>query len=304
MDTRRLEIFLKLLDTRSFSKTALALGMTQPSVSASLKALEESLGQKLFERTPRTVRPLPAAETLTPYAASIVETAARAAWAVGHQLAGSRESLKLGASSVPAMIFLPPAMAEFQRKFPGILMTLKTGQSQGVVKRLVDGELDLGVVGSPPESDELSRTVFGRDRLVLLASESLAAQVGPPPQNLDELRSWPLIMREEGSGTRAAFLAGLAEKAGDLAGGGRVVAEVEGWAPCLALVRCSFGAAVVSSLVAAELDQAGLTVMNLNFLPGRRFYLIRRKVRKTSPAVEALADILLETAKEKGGEAV
>ena len=297
MDIRKLEIFLKLLDTGSFSKTALALGLAQPSVSASLKALEDSLGQKLFERTPRAVQPLPAAEALTPYAVSIVETAARAAWAVGHQLAGARERLKLGASSVPAAVFLPLAMTEFRQKFPGILMSLKSGQSQSIAKRVLDGELDLGVVGSPPESDDLSRTAFSQDHLVLLASESLASATGPPPQNVTDLWQWPLIMREEGSGTRAAFLAGLGEKAGELAARSQVAAEVEGLAPCLALVRASFGAAVVSSFIAAKENLAGLKAMSLDFLPGRRFYLVRRKSREISPAVAAMVQILKETVK-------
>ncbi len=292
MDTRRLEIFLKLLETRSFSKTAAALDLTQPSVSASLKVLEEAVGQKLFERTPRAVKPLPAAETLAPFALNIVETVGRAVWAVGHQLEGAREKLTVGASSVPAMVFLPPALAAYGRQYPNVLIKVKAGQSQGVARKVADGELDLGLVGAPPENEELVKTVFGRDQLALLASRSMADEIGPPPATVEDLSAWPLIMREEGSGTRSALLAALGEGGGDLAGRMNIRAEVEGLGPALALTRASFGAAVISDLLPPVIDLSGLVVMPLPFLRGRRFHLIRRKTRRVSPAVEALLNIL------------
>ncbi len=325
MDIRRLEIFLKLLDTRSFSKTAAALGLTQPSVSASLKALEESLGQKLFERTPRAVTPLSAARVLAPYALNIVETMGRAAWAVGHQLANPREKLALGASSVPALVFIPPALAAFRRQYPGVLIKLQTGQSHGIARKVADGELDLALVGAPPENEELRSDPFARDQLVLLAAESLAAEVGPPPRTVEDLLAWPLILREEGSGTRAAFLSALGEEAGRLAGRMDIRAEVEGLGPALALVRAAFGATVISNLLLPRkaeakksssrpsqsnggsgavpsdpsgiLDLRGLTAMPLDFFGRRQLYLIQRRTARPSPALAALIGLLK---KERG----
>ena len=304
MDIRRLEIFLKLLETRSFSKTATALELTQPSVSASLKSLEESLGQRLFERTPRAVKPLAAALVLAPYAESIVDTMGRAAWAVANQLANPRERLTLGASSVPAVVFAPRALAAFHRNYPNILIKMKTGQSRGVAQKVADGELDLGLVGAPPDNDELACDPLGRDRLVLMAAKKLADAVGPPPRSVDDLLNWPLIMREEGSGTRAALLAAVG--ASEAARGRlNVLAEVEGLEPALALVRSSFGATVGSSLITPLLNRQGLIFMPLDFLEGRSFYLIRRSSGRPSPALEALTGFLLEAAdklKEKDGD--
>ena len=296
MDPRKLEIFLKLLETRSFSKTAAILGLAQPSVSASLKALEEILGQKLFERTPRAVTPLPAAEVLAPFAQNIVETAARAAWAVGHQLAGTREKLTLGASSAPAMVFVPKAVALFTQRYPEILIKLKSGQSRGITRQVADGEIDLGLVGTPPEDDSLTRTPCGRDQLVLLASQDLARTIGRRPASPEDLLDWPLIMREDGSGTRAAFLTALGGRAGSLAGRVKVRAEVEGFGPALALVRESFGAAVISNLLRPLINMEGLTALELDFFEGRRFYLISRRSGPPSPALEVMRKILQTTA--------
>jgi len=292
MDPRKLEIFLKLLETRSFSRTAAILGLSQPSVSASLKSLEDNLGQKLFERTPRAVTPLPAAETLAPYARNIVETAARAAWAVGHQLAGPREKLSLGASSVPAMVFVPKAVAGFNRHYPDVLIKLQSGQSGGIIRKVADGEIDLGLVGTLPEDDSLDRALFSRDKLVLLASHNLAREIGRPPKSPEDLLDWPLIMREEGSGTRAAFLTALGGKAGHLAGRVKVAAEVEGLGPVLALVRESFGAAVISNLLLPLINMETHTAMKLNFFEGRSFYLVNRRAGYRSPALETMREML------------
>ena len=296
MDIRRLEIFLKLLDTRSFSKTAAALELTQPSVSASLKALEEAMGQKLFERTPRAVKPLPAALVLAPYAENIVDTIGRAAWAVANQLANPRERLTLGASSVPAVVFVPPALTAFQKSYPNILIKLKTGQSRNIAQKVIDGEIDLGLVGAAPENEDLICESIGRDKLVLLASKRLADSLGPPPRSVEELSNWPLIMREEGSGTRAALLAAVGGS-GNLAAKMNVRAEAEGLEPTLALVRASFGATVASSLINPLINKQGLVFMPLDFLEGRNFYLIRRHSGRPSPALEALVEYLMTARK-------
>ena len=297
MDIRRLEIFLKLLDTRSFSKTAAAFGLTQPSVSASLKALEDSLGQKLFERTPRSVKALPAAEILAPYALSIIETAGRAAWAVSRQLTNPKEKLALGASTVPSLAFLPPALAEFGQKYPNVAIKLSTGQSGGIARKVADGELDLAVVGAPSENPELLSRPIARDRLVFLASEALAGDIGPLPTSLEDIVSWPLVLREDGSGTKAAFLAAFGEKAGALLSQLNIRAEVEGQEAALALVRASFGATICSSLLLDQIETGSLLTARLDFFGSRSFYLLRRKSSPGSPAVTALTEIIRKIVK-------
>lgn len=86
VDVGRLEIFLKILETRSSSKTAAALGLARTSVSANPRTLENSIGHKLFDRIPRSVKPLPQAFILEPYARRALEEALNeTAWALDHQ---------------------------------------------------------------------------------------------------------------------------------------------------------------------------------------------------------------------------
>lgn len=300
MDIRKLEIFLKLLETKSFSKTAQALNLTQPTVSASLKALEESLGQKLFERSPRTMQPLPAAQVLEPYAFDIVQKAGQAAWAVSRQLRDPKEMLSLGASSVPAIAFMPRLLKLFSNEYPNILIKLKSGHSRNLADKVADGELDLALVGAKSEREELQHHEIGQDNLILLCSETLAKQIKKAPAGVNDLLQWPLIIREEGSGTRQALMKAMAGLDENLCGKLSIKAEVEGLAASIALVRASLGATVISSLMPPFIKMDGLSSYSLDFLGTRRFYLVRKKTCPDSPAIEALLKILKDSPQTEG----
>jgi DNA-binding transcriptional LysR family regulator len=295
MDIKRLEIFLKLLDTRSFSQTAQFFGLSQPTVSQNLKNLEEFLGQKLFERTPRRVKALPAALILAPYAIKIVETAGQAAWAVNRQMALAQDKLAVGASSVPSLVLVPPAVEVFSQRYPRVFLTLTSGHSREIARLVGEGELDLGLVGTVvSETEKIWARPYAVDRLVLVASTELVARMGSKPKTPAELAKWPIILREDGSGTRAAFLSSL----GDEVSRFRFKAEVDGVGPTMTLVRGAFGAAVVSNLILATLDMTDLVAWPLEFGPCRRFFLMRRKDHFNAHVAQALADIFFELKKD------
>jgi DNA-binding transcriptional LysR family regulator len=291
MDIKRLEIFLKLLDTRSFSLTAQFFGLSQPTVSQNLKSLEEFLGQKLFERTPRRVKALPAALVLAPYAIKIVETAGQAAWAVNRQMAVAQDKLAVGASSVPSMVLVPPAVEVFSQRYPRVFLTLTSGHSREIARLVSEGDLDLGLVGTVvSETEKIWARPYATDRLVLVASTELVNKMGSRPRTPAELANWPIILREDGSGTRAAFLSSLGDEVSHF----RFKAEVDGVGPTMTLVRAAFGAAVISNLIVSTLDMTDLVAWPLEFGPCRRFFLIRRKDHFNAQVAQALVDIFFE----------
>ena len=287
MDVKRLEIFLKILETKSISKTAAACGMAQPSVSASLKTLEDSIGYKLFDRTPRAVKPLPQALILAPYARSVLETLSEAAWALGSQSGGPKESLAVGASSIPAMAILPEALAAFKSIYPNVHIKLKAGESENIIRRVTDGEFDVGLVGLRHVSPDLSTEIIAHDDLSLLATDEMCDRMGSRPETLEAVADWPLIMREDGSGTKTAFLKAFAKRP-ELLSKLTVAAEVEGLLPALALARAGLGAVIISGLAArAAWLFNGMRLISLNFMgAGRNFYIIRRKSNQPSPVVK------------------
>lgn len=292
MDIRRLEIFLKVLETRSLSKTATALGLTQPTVSTNLKTLEEALGHKLFERTSRTVTPLPNAAILEPYAKTIIETAGEAVWALNGR-GGAKETLTVGVSSVPAMALLPRAAKEFASAHPHTVLKVKTGESSAIIRRVADGEVEIGVVGLRQENPALVGTVVARDRMALLASRALVAAMGSLPKTPEDLAGWPLILREEGSGTRAAFLDMLSRRP-ELAARLRIVAETGDIVSAIALAKTGLGATPISSLLCGGGHFTDdLTVIPLGFLShARSFHCIRPRLFPLSPAAKGLMKII------------
>jgi DNA-binding transcriptional LysR family regulator len=247
MDVKRLEIFLKILETKSLSKAAAALGLAQPSVSASLKTLEDSVGYRLFDRTPRSVKPLPQALILAPYARGVLETLSEAAWALGRQSGGPKENLVVGASSLPALAILPEALRAFKSVYPKVCIKLKAGESESIIRRVNDGEIDIGLVGLRHVSPELNTEIIAHDDPCLLATAEMCDQMGSRPTALEEIADWPLIMREDGSGTKAAFLKAFARRP-DLLSKLTIAAEVEGLLPALTLAKAGLGAVVISGL--------------------------------------------------------
>jgi|GEM_PF-4244942 len=292
MDIKRLEIFLKIMETKSLSKTAAAFDMAQPSVSSSLKTLEDSIGYKLFDRTPRAVKPLPEALILMPYARNIVDNLSEATWALGSHGGGPKESLVVGASSLPAATIIPEALRVFKAAYPNIHPKLKAGESEKIIQRVTDGEFDAGLIGVRHISPDLTSEKIAHDELCLLATAEMCEQLGCP-QSLEEVADWPLIMREDGSGTKAAFLSGFSKRL-DLLSRLNIFAEVEGLLPALALARVGLGAMVISSLAArSSWLLSGMRLLRLDFMaPGRNFYLIRRKTQQSSPALRAFVKIV------------
>jgi len=290
MQIKRFEIFLTLLHTKSFSQTAKIFGLTQPTVSAAIKSLEDSFGQKLFDRSPRKVKPLPSAETLAVFAKRIVETAGQANLALNHNLSAAKEKLSIGASSVPSLIFIPQALNTFQSKYPKVYLKVATGDSKYVTRQVADGLLDLALVGSNPNDEQLLSIPFSSDKLVLLASKTLINAMGKTPKTPNDLVDWPLILRTDGSGTRAAFLSSLNNNITTL----NYIAEVNALGAAIALVRSSFGATVISNLLPPVLDLTNMAVIDLDFDTCRTFYLIQRRDSFKSPIIEAMSNIFKE----------
>ncbi|MDR3203928.1 MAG: LysR family transcriptional regulator [Deltaproteobacteria bacterium] len=291
MDTRRLEIFLKLLETESFSHTASALGVTQPSVSASIKALEEDFGQKFFARNSRKVTALASARILAPFAEKIVSASKEAEWTLGNQAFSNREKLAIGCSSVPSLAIAPKAMVNFRNLYPQIFVTLRASGSAEVCRQVSKGIIDLGMVGSEPDSKLFWSKPLMSDRLVLVCSSNLLKEMkGCLPNSLESLASWPLILREPGSGTREAFVSEI-ERAARLSDF-NIRAEVTGAETIMALVKASYGAAIISNLVLPIIKLGHLRSLDLNLTIKRRFHLIGLRDAQPRPAARAMASVI------------
>jgi DNA-binding transcriptional LysR family regulator len=201
MDTRQLAAFCAVVERRSFSQAAERLGVTQPAVSLQVRALEKRLGAQLLDRSGRRVEPTEAGWRLYRGAQRLLALEAQlldeiVAGADG-ALAGA---LSIGASTGPAAIVVPVLLCEFQRRNPGVRVSLEVHDTQTVVELVGERELELGIVGAARRHRGVRFEPFFRDEVVLAC----------PPRHrfagrtvaLDELRGEPLIVMQEGAGVR------------------------------------------------------------------------------------------------------
>lgn len=148
MDIRQLEAFVAVVRTGSFRKAAEALYLSQPSLSARVQALEHTLHQALFYRRGRGVLLTEAGKALLPYAEQILETVRQAKQAVESMGSLANGRLTLGSARVIGTYVLPGILEEFRKRFPGVMVAIRTGRSSEVLQWVVEGEVSVGLARS------------------------------------------------------------------------------------------------------------------------------------------------------------
>lgn len=199
MDIHQLKVFASVFKNRSFSRASEELYLTQPTISDHVKALENELDCKLFDRLGRTIIPTKDAEILYSHALEIIEKANTLKEAISQMKKEIKGELIIGASTIPGTYLLPSIMATFQRKHPSVSFQILISDSRGIVDKISKHELLLGIVGAKLGNDQLNYIPFVEDELIVVSSPSL---VKNNKMTLKELIKFPLVLREEGSGTR------------------------------------------------------------------------------------------------------
>jgi len=287
VDLRQLEIFVKVAEFGSFSKAAEALYLTQPTVSEHIRTLEDEVGVRLLDRLGRGAAITRAGQLLLSYAQRMLALSREARQAMDGFQGRMSGELLIGASTIPGEYVLPAMIGRFKEKYPDISITLLIGDSQTAVDWVAEGRAELGVVGA-----RLSHR--GVDYKELMPDEVVVVVPGTHPWHgrkqiaLEELRSEPLLIRERGSGTRAALEAALAEAGMDL-GSFRTVGEMGSTQAIKQAVKAGVGVSLVSKRAVEEECKSGLLwclrVKDLKVT--RSFHLATHKERSRSPLAEA-----------------
>ena len=201
MDTRQLAAFCAVVERRSFSQAADRLGVTQPAVSLQVRGLEKRLGTQLLDRSGRRVEPTEAGWRLYRGAQRMLaledQLVADVAASGEGALAGD---LVLGASTGPAAVAIPVALAEFQRLNPDVRVYLTVSDTHSVVERVAARELELGIVGAARRHRGVRFEPFFSDQVILACPPGHA--FAGRTITLDELREETLILMQDGAGVR------------------------------------------------------------------------------------------------------
>ncbi len=290
MDFRKLEAFCKVYELKSFSKAGLELQLSQPTISAHVANLEDELGVPLFDRLGRTVLPTQAGEVLYRGAKQVFQQVGRINSEIGLLRDMVVGDLLLGGSTIPANYILPNLLKTFLVLYPSLRVHLTIGDTDSIIRQVGQGRLELGIVGSQPEQQGIAFYPLRRDELVLVAAVDIAS-ARPAPKTLKDLRPWPWILRERGSGTRR-YLETLLKGAGMSISELKVALWVESTEAALQCARAGLGVSVVSRLAAQPyLDRGELVALDvMSQVLERSFYLIQRQGRELLPAANLFID--------------
>jgi aminoethylphosphonate catabolism LysR family transcriptional regulator len=207
MSLTGLRAFHLVAQAGSFTKAARAGHVSQPTISAQVRALEETHGVRLFDRRGRTVALTPLGQNLFAVTARLFAAEEEA----NALLAGARTlttgHLRVAADSASHVM---PLLAELKRRHGGLTFSLRIGNSNDVVTEVLDYVADVGVTAKQTSDPRIHSIRLRADRLVVFvpASHRLARRRTVP---LRELAGQDLVMRERGSITREVSETRLAE---------------------------------------------------------------------------------------------
>jgi len=210
MNLDRLRTFQAVTATLHFGRAAERLGLSQPAVSQQVAHLEEELGTALFERIGRRIYLTPAGQALSVEAGRIFAAIDRATEAVRALASGEAGSLRVGASTTPGIYLVPEVLGRFRSDLPQVKLAFRIANSAEIERALLANELDLGIAGARFNHDELFEVTLGQDRIMAIGSPTLLGRTRRA--RIDDLSRWPLLGREQGSGTQAAVSAALARR--------------------------------------------------------------------------------------------
>lgn len=295
MELRYLEIFCKVVDFKSFSKAATELFLTQPTISNHIKTLEDEVGIQLLDRLGRNVLPTKAGKILYGYANEIVKLKSNAVQELNKFMGNVKGSLVIGGSTIPGEYILPEYIARFKKAHPDVAVTLRLGDTQDIIDMIMDGSVEMGVIGSKADVLRIDCREFLKDELALVASarhfKKIKNQI-----DMKDLKKLSFIVREKGSGSRRALEETL-KKSGVNMEDLNIAAEVGSTEAVKQSVRAGIGISFLSLFaVKDEIPRKILRKISIKgFHVSRHFYIATDKARAISPICQSFIKTLAHT---------
>lgn len=290
MDLRHLETFVKIAELSSFTKAAEELYITQPTASKQMLDLEAYLGVRLIDRTKRQVTLTRAGEILLKYGRDFMALRKETLDAMEAFKGLKRGIVVIGASTIPGIYILPHMLTMFRETYSGIRIKLIVGDSKDIMDKMEQGSIDVGFTGARDNSKKLEFRKFLDDEIVIVAPPSY-----PKSLNLADLKKYPFILREQGSGTRNAFQSALKKMGINPVTDFQVVAELSDTEAIKEAVKGGMGLSCVSRMaVQKELTGNQMIIVRVKGMEElrRSFYIVTRKGKSLLPQVKALLEII------------
>ena len=204
MNLKQLEAFVQVSESGSFSKAAKELFLTQPTISAHISSLEKELNVRLFIRNTKEVSLSDDGKDLYRYAKQITDLEKAIEERFYMDSDDGKHFITIAASTIPAQYLLPKVLMCYRERYPKEQIKIMETDSSEVVTQVVDHMVDVGFTGTVLEKKHCKYIPFYKDELAVITPDTPEYRI-MKEQNRDDI-DWikrkPLILREEGSGTR------------------------------------------------------------------------------------------------------
>ncbi len=292
INLNQLRVFQAVAQTRSFTRAAETVHLTQPGISKHIKQMEEYFGTPLFDRLGKKVALTQAGEILfaaTQEVMASIETAERKIEELKGLLGGK---LMLGSSFPIGVYILPGVLAAFRKKYPAVDVALEISLSDKISALILANKLDLGLVSHEVHDPRLQSKEFMTDELVAIFAHDhrWAAKRRIKPQDLVGER---FIVAARGAGTRAVVEERLKEK-------GIVLQHLLDFGNLEGVkhaVEVGLGVSIQArSVVRREVAAGSLRALPLAGIDARMDYLyVCRKDKHLSAAANAFLELLRQS---------
>jgi DNA-binding transcriptional LysR family regulator len=295
MDFKQLESFITISKLNSFSKAAEKLFLTQPTISNHIQSLEKELGTILFNRTNKKITLTESGEILYEYAISILNKRDLAFFSLNEFKGKIEGILEISSSTIPEEYYLTDVISKFNIIYPEVKYLLMKYDTKQVLDKIQMGEIDFGIVGAKKEIPNIKYIKIFDDEIVLIAPKNEKYN-NIESMNIKDLKNFPIIMRENGSGTRENLCKKLNDsdlQFNDL----NVIAEIESNQTIKKFVMKGLGISFISNrAIQDELSAKKIKVIKVNnFSIKRSFYFAYHDKRALSPLAKTFKDFIINS---------
>jgi DNA-binding transcriptional LysR family regulator len=267
--------FLLIVEHGTFTEAARHAHLAQPSLSASIQRLEDRVGARLLHRRPRGAGPTAAGKALIPHARAALASVESGLRAVAEVEGLGAGEVRLGGGATACTYVLPPVLAAFRARYPGLRIRLREIMTPQVREQTLHGDLDLGI-GMGPDGE-----MWRLDELVVVSSPDRATAV---------VAGSPFVAFPRGAATRRSLDRHFPEV--------EVVVELASIASVKGFARAGYGFALLSK----EAIRDDVALGTLVEVPDARTPISRQMVLhhkgedRLSPAGRALRSFLMGVA--------
>lgn len=289
---RQLQIFSVAATHLSFARAAEKLHLTHAAISLQIKQLEDVFGSALFDRIGKRVFLTEAGEILLDHARQILQSLkdAEESLMALKGLKGGRVAIAVTST---AEYFAPGLLAEFRKVQADVRVRLLVNNREEVSRLLMSNEVDLAIMGRPPADMEAQAVGFAPHPLVIIASAGHPL-AGRSRLSFADIANEAMIVRESGSGTRSAMEEFFQEHAIKP----RIDMEMGSNEAIKQAVVAGLGISFISEhTLGLEFSTGRLVVLKVERTPVmRRWFLVRHRSKRLTPALGAFWDFVLEFA--------